>query len=75
VVWEQCSGGLAIERQYDMTSSGLESGAPGGLTSMLIIRRNGEAQPLATNFVAVPLQHGERLMLRTAGGAGSGKPR
>jgi N-methylhydantoinase B len=86
------SGGLAIEREYEMLSSslvvsgytqqtrpetapwGLEGGAPGGLASVRIIRRNGEAEPLASKFVAVPLQQGERLVLRAAGGAGWGKP-
>jgi N-methylhydantoinase B len=53
---------------------GLEGGAPGGLASVRIIRRNGEAEPLASKFVAVPLQQGERLVLRAAGGAGWGKP-
>jgi N-methylhydantoinase B len=85
-------GGLAVEREYEMLSSGLvvsgyiqqtrpetapwglEGGDPGGLAAVRIVRRNGEAEPLASKFVAVPLQQGERLVLRAAGGAGWGKP-
>ncbi len=86
------NGGLAIEREYEMLSSGLvvsgytqqtrpdtapwglEGGEPGGLAAARIIRRNGEAEPLLSKFVAVPLEQGERLVLRAAGGAGWGKP-
>ena len=86
------SGGLAIEREYEMLSSGLvvsgytqqtrpetapwglEGGEPGGLAAVEIIRRNGQVESLTSKFVAVPLQQGERLRLRAAGGAGWGKP-
>lgn len=88
----QHSGGLAIEREYEMLSSGLvvsgytqqtrpetapwglAGGEPGGLAAVHIIRRNGEAEALTSKFVAVPLEQGERLRLRAAGGAGWGKP-
>jgi len=88
----QHAGGLAIEREYEMLSSGLvvsgytqqtrpetapwglAGGEPGGLAAVHIIRRNGEAEALTSKFVAVPLEEGERLRLRAAGGAGWGKP-
>jgi N-methylhydantoinase B len=86
------NGGLAIEREYEMLSSGLvvsgytqqtrpetapwglAGGKPGGLAAVHIIRRNGEAEALTSKFVAVPLEDGERLRMRAAGGAGWGKP-
>lgn len=86
------SGGLAIEREYEMLSSGLvisgytqqtspdtapwglEGGEPGGLAAVHLVRRNGFEEKLKSKFVAVPLQKGERLRMRAAGGAGWGKP-
>jgi N-methylhydantoinase B len=88
----QHNGGLAIEREYEMLSSGLvvsgytqqtrpetapwglAGGEPGGLAAVHIIRRNGEVEALTSKFVAVPLEEGERLRMRAAGGAGWGKP-
>ena len=84
-------GGLAIEREYEMLSSGLvvsgytqqtrpdtapwglEGGESGGLAAVHLIRRNGLEEPLKSKFVAVPLEQGERLRLRAAGGAGWGR--
>jgi N-methylhydantoinase B len=85
------SGGQAIEREYEMLSSGLvisgytqqthpetapwglQGGEPGGLASVHLVRRNGLEEKLKSKFVAVPLEQGERLKLRAAGGAGWGK--
>jgi N-methylhydantoinase B len=85
-------GGLGIEREYEMLTSGLvvsgytqqtrpetapwgtEGGGPGGLAAAQIIRRNGLAEDLTSKWVAVPLEAGERLRLRAAGGAGWGPP-
>jgi N-methylhydantoinase B len=88
----QHSGGLAIEREYQMLSSGLvvsgytqqtmpetapwglAGGEPGGLAAVHLVRRNGLEEKLKSKFVAVPLEEGERLRMRAAGGAGWGSP-
>ncbi len=85
-------GGLGIEREYEMLTSGLvvsgytqqtqpetapwgvDGGAPGGLAAAHIIRRNGLVEDLTSKWVAVPLEAGERIRLRAAGGAGWGRP-
>jgi N-methylhydantoinase B len=53
---------------------GLEGGEPGGLAAVHLVRRNGLEEKLKSKFVAVPLEEGERLRLRAAGGAGWGRP-
>jgi N-methylhydantoinase B len=77
--YEMLAAGLVVSGYTQQTRPetapwGLEGGGPGGLARVELIRRNGLVEPLASKFVAVPLEEGERLRLRAAGGAGWGKP-
>ncbi len=85
-------GGLAIERDYEMLSSGLvmsgytqqtrpetapwglAGGGSGAPAEVHVVRLGGEEERLKSKFVAVPIHEGERLRLRSAGGAGWGTP-
>lgn len=76
--YEMLSPGLVVSGYLQQTRPetapwGLAGGGPGGLAAARIMRRNGQAEPLASKFVALPLQQGERLVLRAAGGAGWGR--
>lgn len=77
--YEMLSPGLVVSGYTQQTRTetapwGLDGGEPGGLAAVHIIRRNGLEEPLRSKFVAVPLEQGERLRMRAAGGAGWGKP-
>lgn len=77
--YEMLSPGLVVsgytqQTRLETAPWGLEGGAPGGLAAVHIIRRNGLEDALKSKFVAVPLDQGERLRMRAAGGAGWGNP-
>lgn len=66
--------GYVQQTQPETAPWGVEGGAPGGLAAAHVVRRNGLAEDLTSKWVAVPLEVGERLRLRGAGGAGWGRP-
>ena len=77
--YEMLSPGLVVSGYTQQTRPetapwGVNGGEPGGLAAVHIIRRNGFEEPLKSKYVAVPLEQGERLRMRAAGGAGWGKP-
>lgn len=56
----------------DTVPWGMEGGSPGSPAGVWIARVNGSVEPLAGKYIGVRLNRGDRLFLRSAGGAGWG---
>ena len=85
------SGGLAIERVYEVLADGLtvsgylqqtrpetvpwgmDGGGAGAPAAVWIERAGGGSEPLVSKFIGVTMNRGDRLYLRSAGGAGWGR--
>ena len=82
-------GGLGVELTYRALAKtltnvncertkdppwGLNGGLPGAVNEALLVRRDGSEQKLL-KATAVPMEAGDRLVFRTAGGGGWGDPR
>jgi N-methylhydantoinase B len=53
---------------------GLDGGGPGAVNEAVLVRRDGVEQKLL-KATGVPMEPGDRLIFRTAGGGGWGDPR
>jgi N-methylhydantoinase B len=83
-------GGLGVIREWELNTDrgtlsltvdrvkrgpfGLLGGKPGMPGRVVMIRRNGDEQPLPAKASGIELQRGDRLRLETSGGGGFGHP-
>ena len=70
---QKCKANINLDRTRD-PPWGLHGGKPGAVNEAVLTRRDGSEQKLK-KATGVPMEPGDRLTFRTAGGGGFGDPR
>jgi len=67
----EADGEIAIHDDRERSQPwGILGGKPGGVSTKVLIRTNGERVPLPSKITGVKVSKGDRLIYRTAGGGG-----